>query len=45
MVNFGGLPMADLGEDRDGLTLDRLHFQTALPRIDGQASASSMRPS
>jgi hypothetical protein len=21
----GGLPMADLGEDRDGLTLDRLH--------------------
>ncbi|OZM79992.1 hypothetical protein [Pseudonocardia sp. MH-G8] len=22
----GGLPMADLGEDRDGLTLDRLHL-------------------
>jgi hypothetical protein len=22
----GGLPMADLGEDRDGLTLDRLHI-------------------
>jgi DNA segregation ATPase FtsK/SpoIIIE, S-DNA-T family len=26
-----------------GLTLDRLHFQTALPRIDGQASAAGLQ--
>jgi S-DNA-T family DNA segregation ATPase FtsK/SpoIIIE len=26
-----------------GLTLDRLHFQTALPRIDGQAGAAGLQ--